>query len=159
MAFFCAVTAPLLYSFTTFLVVSWWLGFSVVLAYMIKFYLGAEIANLMREATREHTNEEMEERIFRKVFNDYDKDRMGYISANDLGNIIQGLGVYVPDDEVPTLRNTLVDSENKERIKFNPLYAWFQKVTAEADAIEAKNKALNPNKSGKNDDDSDDDAN
>lgn len=74
---FCAITAPGLYKFTSFLVVSWWLGFSIIIAYLVKFYFGADIAGFVNEQTREHTVEEVEERIFRKVFNEYDKDREG----------------------------------------------------------------------------------
>lgn len=77
---------------------------------------------------------------------------IGFILADDLGNIIQGLGVYVPDDEIPTLKSTLVDGDKPDRIKFNPLYAWFVKVTKEAEELENKNKR------GKKAQDSDSDA-
>lgn len=74
---FCAVTAPLLYKFSSFLVASFWIGFVVVISYLIKLYFGGDIASFIHDQTREHTNEEMEERIFRKVFNEYDKNREG----------------------------------------------------------------------------------
>jgi hypothetical protein len=76
---FCAVTAPLLFKFTTYLVITWWLMFVVIVVYMIKFYFGQDIAAFVNEQTREHTNEEMEERIFRKVFNEFDKNRTGNV--------------------------------------------------------------------------------
>ena len=74
---FCALTSPLLYKFSSFLVASWWIGFCVVIGYLIKLFFGSDIASFIHDQTREHTNEEMEERIFRKVFNEYDKDREG----------------------------------------------------------------------------------
>lgn len=152
---FCSSTAPLLYKFTTFLVVSYWLGFFVVIGYSVKLFFGKDILAFIKEQTREHTNEEMEERIFRKVFNDYDKDREGWIPADDLGALIQALGVYVPDEELETLRKTLIDPDNFSRIKFNPLYAWFQKVTAEAEEADKKTKSRKGR--GKDDDDDEDD--
>ena len=74
---FCAATAPLLFKWTTFLVVSWWIGFCVCIVYMIKLYFGNDIASFITDQTRDHTPEEMEERIFRKVFNEFDKNREG----------------------------------------------------------------------------------
>jgi len=70
--------------------------------------------------------------------------------VDDLPSIIQGLGVYVPDDEVPKLKTTLIDSDKPEQIKFNPLYSWFVKVTKEAEELESKNRG------GKKIEDSDD---
>ena len=73
----CGHTAPVLYKFTSFLVVSWWLIFFVIIGYLVKLYFGHDISSFISEQTREHTDEEMEERIFRKVFNEFDKDREG----------------------------------------------------------------------------------
>ena len=50
---------------------------------------------------------------------------------------------------MPTLKNTLTDSEYPDRIKFNPLYAWFQKITKEAEELEAKNAAKSSKGKGK----------
>ena len=78
----------------------------------------------------------------------------GHIAKDDFSNVIQALGVYIPDSEIETLKNTLADFEQNNIIKFNPMFAWFQKVTKEADEAEAKDAALN---GGKKKDDSDDD--
>ena len=152
---FCAYTAPGLYKFTSFLVVTWWLGFSIILAYLIKLYFGSDIASFVTEQTREHTAEEMEERIFRKVFNEFDTEREGFVQKDDFENIVQGLGVYVPDSELETLKNTLVDLDNTSIIKFTPMYAWFQKVTREADEQEAKDIASGKIKKEDSDDEDD----
>lgn len=149
---FCAVTQPSVFKFTSFIVACWWIGFSVILAYLVKLYFGADIASFVTENTREHTAEEMEERIFRKVFNDYDADRQGFVSKDDFASIVQGLGVYVPDGELDTLKATLVDVEDTNVIKFGPMYAWFQKVTREADEQEAKDIATGKIKKEDSDD-------
>lgn len=138
---FCAQTQPSVYKFTSFIVACWWIGFSVIIAYIVKLYFGADIASFVTENTREHTAEEMEERIFRKVFNEYDPDRQGFVSKDDFASIVQGLGCYVPDSELDTLKATLVDLQDPNVIKFGAMYAWFQKVTKDADEQEARDIA------------------
>lgn len=149
---FCAITQPGVFKFTSFIVAIYWIIFSVIIAYIVRLYFGADIASFVSENTREHTAEEMEERIFRKVFNDYDADRQGFVSKDDFGSIVQGLGVYVPDSELDTLKATLVDVEDTNVIKFGPMYAWFQKVTKEADEQEAKDIASGKIKKDDSDD-------
>ena len=56
---------------------------------------------------------------------------IGFVSKDDFANIIQALGVYIPDSELDTLKSTLVDFEKPEIIKFNPMFAWFQKVASD----------------------------
>lgn len=129
---FCAVTSPLLYQFSSFLVISYWLGFSVVVAYLVKIVFGRDIAGFVKDATREHTVDEVEEQIFRKKFTEYDKERDGEISSDDLASLIQSLGVYVPDDEIPALTKTL-DPDGSGKIKFNKMLAWFRKVNHDAE--------------------------
>ena len=82
---------------------------------------------------------------------------VGFVSKDDFASIVQALGVYVPDSELATLTSTLVDFDKPAIIKFGPMYAWFQRVTKEADAAEA-NAAARDAASGKiKKQDSDDD--
>ena len=85
---------------------------------------------------------------------------IGFVNKDDFPNIVQALGVYVPDSELATLTSTLADFDKPTIIKFAPMFAWFQKVTKEADTAEANAKARDAasGKQRKDDSDDDDDA-
>jgi Ca2+-binding EF-hand superfamily protein len=76
----------------------------------------------------------MESRIFRKKFNEFDPEKSGKMPTANLAQLLQGLGVYVPESEIPALKMTL-DPTDSEEIKFDAMWQWFQKMseTAEGD--------------------------
>lgn len=132
-AVFCQDTSPGLYSYTVFLVASYWMGFGITGIYIIKLFFGSNIAALIKESTRASTVEEVEEKIFNSKFQDYDKDKEGKIKVDDLASLLESLGVFVPEEEVETLQSTL-DPEETGFIGFHELKAWFKSLNAELDA-------------------------
>lgn len=52
-----------------------------------------------------------------------DKDKTGQIGVDDVSTLLQNLGVYVPEEEVPGLVRTL-DPSSSGFIKFEPMAAW-----------------------------------
>lgn len=130
---FCSMTAPVLYSYTLFLVVSYALSAFIVVGYILKLKFGNSIMSLVKEQMRQPSQEELEERIFRKKFAEFDKDMEYKISSADMPPLLQILGVYVPEEEIPALTKTL-DRQNTGFIEFDDLFAWFRKINGVAGA-------------------------
>lgn len=127
---FCQSTAPKLYDYTLFLVVTYWIGFFITLFYVIKLFFGSNIAKMMKEATRASTIDEIEERIFKSKFQMFDKEKQNKLKVEDLPALLEGLGVYVPEEEVSTLQNTL-DPEETGFISYHDMLTWFKKLNSE----------------------------
>jgi len=134
---FCRVTSPLLYSFTLFTVAFYWLGFIIVVIMLFKMKYGQQLIDAVAEQLKEPTEAELEEKIFRKKFNEYDKDKVGTLPRESLPAFLQDLGVYVPDEEMPGLLEKL-DSKGDGKIVFNKLQAWFKQVNAQASGLPAE---------------------
>jgi hypothetical protein len=77
---FCADRDPQVYYFSEFLIWSYFTGVLVVLMVLINMKFGGELMELGRAFLKEATPEELEEKIFRKKFAQYDKDKLGYIT-------------------------------------------------------------------------------
>jgi len=139
LAALCIYTSPKLYEYTLFLVAIYWLGFVIVIIFLIKLVYGDKIAAFVKDNARAPTANELEERIFRKKFSEFDRDRTSTISKEDFAPLLVGLGVYIPDAEQGTLLRTM-DPENTGTIQFDVMYAWFLKLNAQAgdsDAMDA----------------------
>jgi hypothetical protein len=135
-ASFCNLTAPGLYSYVSYLVASFWITFVVVIGYIIKMTYGNNIWSMVEKMMKPPTMDEMEEVIFRKQFSQFDKSKEGKILNDDLPAILTALGVYVPDEEIPTLLKTL-DPKNTGSILFDEMFAWFKKMQAALNAEDA----------------------
>lgn len=88
---FCAVTQPLVYSFTVYLVTVYWIGFCIVSIMIFKMKYGKFVMDQLAEQMREPTEAELEEKIFRKKFNEYDKDKTGVLPRESLPTFLQAL--------------------------------------------------------------------
>ena len=82
---------------------------------------------MIAEQTKAPTILELEERVFRKTFSEFDKERQKKISRENAPALVQALGVYIPDEELPALLDSL-DPESTGEINFDPMFEWFQKV-------------------------------
>lgn len=133
---FCADTAPDLYKFSAFLVVIYWLGFVVTCLVLTKFFFGSKIVKMIKESTRAATIDEVEERLFRVKFDQYDAEKENRIPVEKVPLVLEDLGVFVPPEELEALIQTL-DEEETGYVEFKPLLHWFRKVNAEMDAAEA----------------------
>lgn len=131
LAIFCAPTAPMLYKFSLFILAIFWIFFFTIVAYSIKFFFGHRIATFIQEQTRAETMEEVEERIFRKFFSEYDPQKEDKIPRDDFRKVLQELGVFVPEDEIATLSDTF-DPEQSGFIPYQPFYDWFKELNKEA---------------------------
>jgi hypothetical protein len=127
----CLNTTPKLYSFLAFSLTLWWIMFTIILLKMIGILFGASIISFIKEKTTAPSQNELEERIFRKKFAEMDKDKEGFINSADFPQLLQELGVYIPDEEQPALQRTL-DPEKTGKITFDSMFAWFQKLNATA---------------------------
>jgi hypothetical protein len=133
LGWFCATTSPGLYSYVTFLVTVYWMGFIIIVLYVIKLIFGQEIMGMIKEQIRAPTMQEVEERIFKRKFYDIDKEKSGVINRDDMTRLLTGLGVYVPSEEMPALLRSL-DPDDTGTVKYGDALAWFKKLNAQAEA-------------------------
>lgn len=122
---FCAGTAPSLYNYTLYLVVTYWLGFFIVGCYLIKLKYGNLIQSYINSQAQGPSVEDMEERIFRKEFKKYDKKKIGTIPQELLSEFLVKVAVFIPEEELPSVLNEL-GVEGNDEIEFNRLLSWFK---------------------------------
>ena len=149
---FCEATAPGLYKFTVFLIVTYWMGFVIVILLLTKFFFGSNIAKMIKETTRASTIDEVEERLFRAKFDQYDLEKENRIPNEKVPLVLEDLGVFVPPEEVEALVQTL-DEDETGFVEFKPLLHWFRKLNAEMDAQEAEGGQLGDDEDADNADD------
>lgn len=140
LSIFCVDTAPTLYQFSLFLVVIYWLGFIITVIYTIKMFFGQNLVKIFKETTRASTVEEVEEKLFRARFDQYDVEKENRIATDKVPLMLEDLGVFVPAEELDALIQTL-DEEDTGFIEFRPLLHWFRKLNAEMDALDSANNA------------------
>jgi len=140
LAFFCATTSPGLYQYTRFLVVVYWLGFVIVILSVVNMRFGLFVTILIKQQMRPETVEEMEEKIFRAKFKKFDPEGDTAadmnISALQLEPFLEELGVFVPGDEIASLRQTL-DPEDTGTIQYRAIFHWFKNLNSTLDQNEA----------------------
>jgi len=128
-SFLCVATAPKLYAYTLFLVACYWLGFVIIVLSMINIVYGDKIQEFIKTQLTGASQAEMEERIFKKKFLEFDKDKTDQISKDDGPALLMGLGIYVPDEELPALMKSF-DPDNSGFIRYEIIYDWFKKMSA-----------------------------
>ena len=143
LAFFCVETAPSLYSYTLYLNAVFWLGFCIVALVVIQKEYGEAILAYIHSQIEEPNQDELEEKIFRKKFNEYDTEKNGTLNADQLSAFITDLGIYIPENDLPGLIQSL-DTKGDGKLSFNKLQAWFKKVNSRANDLPAEDD----NKSG-----------
>lgn len=132
LAIFCQATAPELYRFSLFLVAVDWIGIFITITYLIKTSFGGQITQFIVEKTKAESVSDVETRIFKKKFDDIDLEGKGRISRDDASKLLQNLGIFVPEEELPQLMETLDPSQSGE-VEYDTFLAWFQALSAEAD--------------------------
>jgi len=145
LAFLCLETTPKLYSFLAFVLTIYWIMFVIIMLKMVGLTFGSSIVSFLKDKTTAPSQNELEERIFRKKFADFDRNKEQQVDAADFPQLLQELGVYIPDEEQPALLRTL-DPEKSGKIAFDPMFEWFQKISV-----------TSVDDGGNNDDDDDDD--
>jgi hypothetical protein len=125
LSIFCAGTAPSLYNFTLYLVVTYWLGFFIIGCYLIKLKYGNFIEQYVSSRAQGPSVEDMEERIFRKEFKKFDKKKLGTLPQELLSDFLVKVAVFIPEEELPSVLNELGVVGNEE-IEFNKLLNWFK---------------------------------
>lgn len=144
---FCITTAPRLYSFTLFVIVSYWIGFFTIVFYIFKLMFGRKIAASLVDGVRAPTDQELEEQIFRKAFQKLDMRKRNRIKTTDLSKLFTEVGVYVADEDVKDLEQQLDPSDSGE-IEFYVLLKWFKVYQQESAKYE--NESANDNPSAPN---------
>lgn len=132
LAIFCQATAPELYQYALFLVALDWVGMFVTVAYLIQTSFGGQIKQFIVEKTKAETVTDVEGRIFKKKFDQVDIEGKGVVSREDAQKILQNLGIFVPEEEVAQLLDTL-DPTQSDQIEYDTFFQWFQTLSAEAD--------------------------
>jgi hypothetical protein len=125
LSIFCANTAPSLYNFTLYLVVTYWLGFFIIGCYLIKLKYGNFIEKYVSAHAQGPSVEDMEERIFRKEFKKYDKKKIGTLPQSLLSEFLVKVAVFIPEEELPNVLSE-VGVLGDEEIEFNKLLVWFK---------------------------------
>ena len=123
----CVDTAPRMYSLTLFMVAVYFMGFIVVCILLTKLAFGSQIFNFIKEAARAPNQNEFEEKIFTKSFGEFDRDKNQTMQRDDFNQLLQNIGVYIPDSEQPALLKTL-DPDNTGILQFNDVLAWFRRI-------------------------------
>jgi hypothetical protein len=147
-SFLCIATAPKLYSYTLFLVACYWLGFVIIILSLINIMYGDRIQQFIKDQLTGASQAELEERIFKKKFLEFDKDKTDRISKDDGPALLMGLGIYVPDEELPALMKSF-DPDNSGFIRFEIIYDWFKKMSATEIDDDEMEGGENNNKSSK----------
>lgn len=133
LAVFCEGTAPELYRFSAFLVVTYWLGFCVIIIYLIKKRFG-KILRAMFDNTRQGpTVEDMEEKIFRKEFKKLDSGGKGSINPDFLPELFKKTGVYIPEEQLSGVI-AKVGTNDMDELDFYPLLNWFREYNHQTSA-------------------------
>jgi hypothetical protein len=125
LSIFCVSTSPELYQFSAYLVVTYWVGFFVCGCYLIKLKFGNLIERFVNDRAKGPSVQDMEEKIFRKEFKNFDKKKLGTIPQDVLSEFFVKVAVFVPEEELPGVLNQLGVSGDDE-IEFNPLLQWFK---------------------------------
>lgn len=137
----CVSTTPRMYSYVSFILGVYWLMFSIIVFFTIKQAFGANIAKAIVSATTAPSQSELEERIFRKKFAEFDVEKDSTIPNTDFPAFLQALGVYVPEDEQPALLLTL-DPEKTGKVAFDPALEWFLKMSGGNDDLDIDDDAV-----------------
>lgn len=128
-AIFCISTAPKLYSFSLYLVVTYWLGFFIIGCYLIKLKFGNFIQSFVNNQAKGPSVGDMEERIFRKEFKKLDKKKSGTLPQELLSDFFVRVAVFVPEEEMPRVLNEIGVVGDAE-VEFFELLEWFKKYNA-----------------------------
>jgi hypothetical protein len=131
----CVQTTPRMYSYVSFILGIYWLMFSIIIFFTIKQAFGDNIAKAMVSAISAPSQSELEERIFRKKFSEFDVENDSTIQNANFPMFLQALGVYVPDDEQPALLLTL-DPEKTGSVAFDPALEWFLKMSGSGEDLD-----------------------
>lgn len=132
LAIFCKDTAPTLYNYSLFLLVINWIGFFVIGFYLVRLFFGGRIATIIKQTTRTETMQEVESRLFKRKFEEFDVQKEGRVPRDVMNQILEGLGVFVPEDERDQLAKTL-DPEDSGFIAYEVFLKWFKELSSEAD--------------------------
>ena len=122
---FCESTAPDLYRFASFLVITYWLGFCVIICYLIKKRFGKILRAVFDNARQGPTVEDMEEKIFRKEFKKLDAGKKGSINPDFLPELFRKTGVYIPEEQMSGVI-AKVGLNDADELDFYPLLNWFR---------------------------------
>jgi predicted membrane protein len=152
LASFCTTTAPKLYTFSLFLIAFFWIMFFIAGCYSIKLFFGTTLAKMIKEQIREETMEEVEERVFKKHFLTFDPELKHQITREDFPKLLQLLGIFVPDEEIAQLMDTL-DAEKSGFLKEDIVYEWFKEITKEDDQTNKKLENISDDEDSDNDKD------
>lgn len=134
-ASFCMTTSPGLYSYTVFLIASYWIFFIIIVIYIFKLNCGDMVAAAIQNQTRLPTIQELEERVFRKTFNELDKGKNKRIKNQDFPTLLEKLGLYIPEEGIPKLIEQL-DPTSSGEMSFDDCYEWFKKMNSIASEVE-----------------------
>lgn len=130
MSIFCVTTAPVLYQYSNFLVVMYWIFFVITIVRVVLMFCGKTFEKLIKETTRDATLSEVEEKLFRQKFGELDTEAENKIPREDVPKLLSALGVYVPEAEQKALISTL-DPERTGYVEYRPMAEWFRKLNAD----------------------------
>jgi Ca2+-binding EF-hand superfamily protein len=130
---FCQATAPDLYNFSLFLVVTYWIGFCVVVLYFIKIVFGKTLEKAVREKIRAPNVNEAAENMFKSKYMKYDPN-IGerQIPRKFLKPLLKDIGVYIPAEEQETLMNTF-DPDDSGMLQYSLMLSWFRELNENID--------------------------
>ncbi len=141
-ATFCATTAPMLYSYSSFIIAIFFITFIIVVTYLISTYFADTIKSQITDKLKGPTIADVEERLFKTKFGELDPDKKGKIPRDKLSTLLTNLGIYVPEKELSDLAKTL-DPNDTDSIDFDKMAAWFKKLNESPDEDGGVDKGKN----------------
>lgn len=133
LSWFCQTTAPELYRFSLFLVVTYWIGFCVIFLYIIKLVFGKTLDKAIKEKTRAPTVNEAAENVFKSKYMKYDpKIGEREIPRKFLKPLLKDIGVYIPAEEQEALLNTF-DPDDTGMLQYSLMLDWFKELNDDID--------------------------
>lgn len=140
-ATFCATTAPMLYSYSSFIVAIFFITFIIVVTYLISTYFADAIKSQITDKLKGPTIADVEQRLFKTKFGELDPDKKGKIPRDKLSTLLTNLGIYVPEKELLDLAKTL-DPNDSDSIDFDKMAAWFKKLNESPDEDGGDDKGI-----------------
>lgn len=132
LSIFCEKTAPMLYSFTTFLVVSYWIGFFIIGSYLIHMKWGQDIKDALLSTVAGPSLQEAQEKIFRREFKKFDYQGKGRIHKDDLPTFFVDVGVFVNNEDMPQVLDEL-QADGDGNINLYILLGWYKEYNIKND--------------------------
>jgi Ca2+-binding EF-hand superfamily protein len=121
----CSTQTPLLLSFSTFMMIVYWVAMGITLIRIVSMLYYSRMKNALgvKEGEKEP---ESDIDLVRTIFNSYDKKGDGHMASSDLGSVLEELGMTCSEEEVQNILYE-IDKDDNGTISLSEFEAWYIK--------------------------------